>query len=218
LPCIIYADESGDLGWSFNLPYRQGGSSRYLTITAVCVPPEKKHLPKRIVRSLYEQFKWSTSKERKWVDMSRMARTAFANAVRKMCDDNPDIHLHAVVVYKPNVEPHIRNDANKLYNFMIRLSLLDRMCSYDSVTFVPDQRSIKVESGRSLHDYLQIELWFTKKVKTSLSTRPAESKHHASIQFADMLAGIVQSRFEDGDMPDFLAIAPKVGLIRLFFP
>jgi hypothetical protein len=211
-------DESGDLGWNFNAQYRQGGSSRYLTITAVCVPPAKSHLPKRVVRSLYQQFRWPTSTERKWVDTSAAARTAFANAARKMCDENADIYLHAIVVHKPNVEAHIRNDANKLYNFMIRLCLLDRMCSYDSVTLVPDKRSIKVESGRSLHDYLQIELWFTKKVKTTLFTCPVESQNSLGVQFADMLAGVVQSHFEDGMLQDFPLIAPKINVTRLFFP
>jgi len=150
--------------------------------------------------------------------MSSRARTAFAAATRKMCDANNDIHLHAIVVHKPNVEQHIQADSNKLYNFMIRLCLLDRMSSYDSVTLVPDNRSIKVESGRSLHDYLQIELWFTKKVKTVLSTNPVESHNSLGVQFADMLAGMIQSRFEDGAIPDFLTIAPKLSISRLFFP
>lgn len=57
-----------------------------------------------------------------------------------VCDHNADVHLHTIVVYKPNVEPHIRNDSNKLYNYMIRLCLIDRMCSYDSVTLIPDKR------------------------------------------------------------------------------
>jgi len=149
--------------------------------------------------------------------MPRAARTAFANAARKMCEDNADIHLHAIVVNKVNVEPHIRADANKLYNFMIQLCLVDRMSSYDTVTLVPDKRSIKVESGKSLHDYLQIELWFTRKVKTMLSTCPTESHNSLGVQFADMLAGVVQSRFEDGTLPDFLVIAPKINLKRLFF-
>jgi hypothetical protein len=56
---IIYLDESGDLGWNFAAPYLDGGSSRFLTIGALCVPPEKKHLPKRVVRNLYKNFGWN---------------------------------------------------------------------------------------------------------------------------------------------------------------
>ncbi len=100
---------------------------------------------------------------------------------------------------------------------MIKLCLLDRMCSYDEVTLVPDQRSIKVESGNSLHDYLQTELWFSKKVLTRLTTQPLESKNCLAIQFADMLAGLVQTRFEDVYFTDIRIIYPKVKLNCLFF-
>jgi len=34
----VYVDESGDLGWEFAQPFRQGGSSRYLTIASLLVP------------------------------------------------------------------------------------------------------------------------------------------------------------------------------------
>jgi hypothetical protein len=30
---LIYLDESGDLGWSFDAPFRRDGSSRNLTTT-----------------------------------------------------------------------------------------------------------------------------------------------------------------------------------------
>ncbi len=95
---IIYLDESGDLGWTFDAPYRSGGSSRYLTVGAACVPPEKKHFPKRVVKNLYKQFGWPIGTEIKWVDMPSAARKEFAIAARSMCDKYADIHLHGVVV------------------------------------------------------------------------------------------------------------------------
>ena len=69
---FIYVDESGDLGWNFSAPYRRGGSSRYLTVAAFCVPSSKKHIPKRAVRNLYEKFHWPTSVEKKWQQMVRL--------------------------------------------------------------------------------------------------------------------------------------------------
>ncbi len=194
---IIFADESGDLGWTLDQPYRNGGSSRHLTVAAICVPPQKKHLPKRVVRDLYKAYGWPTCTERKWVDMSAAARTEFAKAAVEMCTKHPDISLHAIIVNKCNVEDHIRKDPNKLYNFMVKMSLLDCLAKYDAATLVPDARSIKVESGNSLHDYLQVELWFTKRVKTVLKTLPLESKNCLGIQFADMLSGVIQSCIED---------------------
>lgn len=42
---IIYLDESGDLGFNFSAPFRTGGSSRFLTIGALSVDPEKSTCP-----------------------------------------------------------------------------------------------------------------------------------------------------------------------------
>ncbi len=173
---IVYVDESGDLGWDFSAPYRSGGSSRYLTIAALCVPSDKKHIPKRAIKDLYQKFKWSTSVEKKWNQMTPAERGAFASVVEAMCNKHPEIHLHAITVKKERVEAHIRNDCNKLYNYMIRLCILDCMATQDQVVFIPDPRSIKVQSGNSLHDYLQTELWFTLKVKTKLSTTSARQQ------------------------------------------
>jgi hypothetical protein len=94
------------LGWTLNLPYRRGGSSRHLTIASVCVPSHKSHIPKRIVRKLYQQYSWPTATERKWVDMPSEARTDFARAAVTMCNNNPDISIHAITVKKENVQGH----------------------------------------------------------------------------------------------------------------
>jgi len=56
----IYTDESGDLGWQFEPPYGQRGSSRYLTIFAACVPDEKCHHLERLVRNMYKASRWES--------------------------------------------------------------------------------------------------------------------------------------------------------------
>lgn len=214
---IVYLDESGDLGWNFSAPYRNGGSSRYLTIAALCVPSSKKHIPKRAVKDLYKKFKWPTTIEKKWQQMIPAERLAFAEIVETMCNKHPDIHLHGITVKKENVEAHIRSDFNKLYNYMIRLCILECMAKQDHVLFIPDPRSIKVQSGNSLHDYLQTELWFTIKVKTRLNTTPLDSKNCLGIQFADMLAGLIQHRFEDRYFDYIRVCIRHLKLKRLFF-
>ncbi len=214
---IIYLDESGDLGWNFSAPYRSGGSSRYLTVAALCVPSDKKHIPKRAIKDLYEKFKWPTRVEKKWQQMAPVERLAFADIAEAMCVKHPDIHLHAITVKKERVEVHIRDDYNKLYNYMIRLCVLDCMAKQDQVTFIPDPRSIKVQSGNSLHDYLQTELWFTLKVKTKLTTTPIDSKNCRGIQFADMLAGLIQHRFEDRYFNYIRVCIRRLKLKKLFF-
>jgi Protein of unknown function (DUF3800) len=214
---VIYLDESGDLGWKFDRPYRRGGSSRYLTISAVVVSPENKSSVERVVRSLYTKYKWPTSKEMKWSNMQPLLRSGFSNAAKTMCLKQTDVELHALVVKKENVHAHIRLDANKLYNYMIKLLLIDLMAQYDVVTLIPDPRSVKVQSGNSLHDYLQTELWFTKKAITKLITAPQDSSTCLGLQFSDMIAGIIQGRHEDNENTVHQIISPHVKTKTLYF-
>ena len=107
-------------------------------------------------------------------------------------------------------------DANKLYNYMVKLLLLDRMAQHDYVNFVPDPRSIKVESGNSLHDYLQTELWLEKNAKTKLETTPRDSRHCLNLQFVDMVAGVIQSHIEFGNNNHWQHLQGHVQLKTLF--
>ena len=215
---IVYLDESGDLGWKFDKPYRRGGSSRHLTIACLLVSPEKKHLPSRLITKLYKKFNWPTSVEKKWSAMELHERVFFAEKAHELCCNHPaDIRYVSITVKKENVAAHIRADGNKLYNYMINLALINEMSLFDSVLFVPDPRSIKVESGNSLHDYLQTQLWFEKRVNTILDTKPCDSASDRNVQFSDMLSGIVQGHFEDEKSDPWLKIGPSISAKRLYF-
>jgi hypothetical protein len=205
---MIYLDESGDLGWNFTAPFRRGGSSRYLTIASLCLPHEKKHLPKRVIKDLYQKFGWDVAEEKKWSAMNGTERMKFATEARSLCVKHQDIQIHAITVNKQNVQQHIRDDGNKLYNYMIRLSLLGVMRRHDEVRIVPDPRSIKVESGNSLPDYLQTLLWMHLQCNTVLKMTPIESHKSRSVQFADMLSGAIQTKFEDGNPSYHGVLAP----------
>ncbi|MDT8283813.1 MAG: DUF3800 domain-containing protein [Gammaproteobacteria bacterium] len=211
-------DESGDLGWKFNAPYRNGGSSRYLTIASLVTSPNKKHLPKRLIKKLYTKFKWPTNIEKKWADMSLPERVWFSRKANELqTKHSDDIQYLSITVKKENVQDHIKNDANKLYNYMIGLSLLNEMSKHGNVTFIPDPRSIKVESGNSLHDYLQTQLWFDLNVKTILETTPIDSATSRNVQFSDMLSGVIQGHFEDGNSQPWAELRTRISYKTLFF-
>lgn len=214
---VIYLDESGDLGWSFAAPYLQGGSSRYLTISALVAPDSKHHLPGRVIRDIYTARNWSTGKEKKWSDMSAAARKDFVGRAVKLRAQHPDISFHSIVVDKHRVKVALRADANLLYNYMIKLCLIGEMRKHDNVTLVPDPRTIKIESGNSMHDYLQTNLWYTENVETKLVTTPQDSKKTLGLQFTDMLAGATQHHFERGQSECWQILAPHVALTKLFF-
>jgi len=213
----FYVDESGDLGWKFDAPYRQGGSSRYLTIATLVCSPEKDHLPKRLITNLYKKFNWNAKKEKKWADMSKTSREEFAKETHKLVLANDDIKLFSITVCKERVLEHIRKDCNKLYNFMIKLSLIDEMCKYSRVNLIPDPRSVKVESRNSLHDYLDICLTFDKRVVTDLYTKPCDSACNRNVQFADMLTGLVQSHYEDSNSDYWHILKHQIDAKHLFF-
>lgn len=215
---LIYLDESGDLGWRFDKPYRQGGSSRHLTIAALIIDPALKEHPKRLIRKLYKQFKWSTQKEKKWSDLNIEQRNAFAEKAAELTQRFPgQIAYRSITVKKEKVLEHIRSDPNKLYNYMIKCSLTDEMARHESVNLIPDPRTIKVESGNSLHDYLQTTLWFDKRAKTTLTTSPMDSAKALNVQFTDMLAGVVQGHFEDGNSSAWKILSSHLEAQTLFF-
>jgi len=215
-PLQIYVDESGDLGWSFEQPYGQGGSSRYLTIAALLVPDELDHLPRRKVKDLYRYGKWDTKREKKWVEMSVDARLTFAKSAVLLHEKNPKIAYKTIAVKKQNVNANFRRDSNKLYNYMIRLLLLDDMVKHPFVTLIPDPRSIKVQNGNSLHHYLEMML-YEAEAQTQLQTVVRDSKDCLCLQFTDMLAGVVGSHYEFEKHEPYATLARHVHVKNLFF-
>ncbi len=171
----VYIDESGDLGFNFKLPYRKGGSSRYLTIAFLLIPKNLSSLPKRIVRDLYRRKRIPTTKEIKGAQLDEADRSFLAKRISKLLKKSSRIRIFAITVNKREVKEHIRHDPNKLYNYMISLILPDRIRRYQRVSLIHDKRSIKVKSGNSLVDYLQIKIWFELNSKTQIDYQPLES-------------------------------------------
>lgn len=213
----VFLDESGDLGWNFTAPYRKGGSSRHLTIAAVLIPNDKIYYIARLLKKLSQKFNWETNKEKKWCLMKHDEKDFFAMECENLKQKLPEINYMAITVYKPRVMSHIRTDPNKLYNYMIGHMLLDKISEFSVVNFVPDPRSVKIESGNSLPDYLQTQLWFEKKVTTELINNPRDSYSCPGIQFCDMLAGVVQTHYEDNQTPRFDRLKKYLDCKRLYF-
>lgn len=99
----VYFDESGDLGFSFDKPYRDGGSSRYLTIAFLLVSSDLSHLPKRIIRKIYKKKRVPTSTELKGSDFDIKDLIFFAEKTVDLLKANPDIKIFAITVNKKRV-------------------------------------------------------------------------------------------------------------------
>jgi hypothetical protein len=96
----VYLDESGDLGWAFDRPYRSGGSRRFLTVVALIVPKPLAYLPKRIIKNIYQKRKSPTSVEIKGKDLSREEKIWFGQEAVRMLKARPTIHIGAITVKK----------------------------------------------------------------------------------------------------------------------
>lgn len=211
----IYLDESGDLCWKFDEPFGRGGSSRYFSLAAAVIPDGRDATLARVVRGLYKKRGRDAGNELKSVAMKSAERVHFANALADIKARNADIQFVAITVRKEHVGRAFRQHPNRLYNYMTKCLLLELMGLHDSVSFIPDARSIKVESKYALHDYLATEL--ASVGETALQTTPFESRDCLPLQFVDVLAGIVWSHYEFGNSDAYHAGMRHIGQRRLFF-
>lgn len=213
----IYLDESGDLGWVLDMPYRNGGSSRFLTIAFILCPQEKRHLLKRIVKKIYDKTGHDPKKELKGSSLSQSIKKQIAVRLSNLISQHPDILIGAITVQKANVLEHIKKDPNKLYNYMIRLAVLDHIGAFPIVNLIRDNRSIKVKSGNSLIDYLQMTLWFEMHSKTKVVDIPSDSKKVGNLILTDWINNIVWGHYEDDNSEAYDILQPVIHEKHLFF-
>lgn len=212
---LVYVDESGDLGWRFSHPYRAGGSSRFLCVAIMFVPKIHRKLPKGIISAMHKKYGWKD--EKKASDASPQQKMELAQSVVGLLAAHNDIKIDCIVVRKEKVQAHIRADSNKLYNYMCKLVVCDYVTLEPEIQFIPDKRSIKVESGNSLSDYLQTVLWFECNVKTKIVNKPQESFLNYNLQFIDWVAHCVWSSFEDNETAISSKLLPSIKVRRLYF-
>lgn len=213
----VYLDESGDLGWVLDKPYRHGGSSRYLTIAFVVCPSEKKHLLRRIVVDVYKRVKFNPQKELKGSTLSIGDKCFFAEKVRKLVSMNPDIVIGSITVNKSKVQQHIREDANKLYNYMICLAVLPVIKNQPVVNLIRDNKTIKVKSGNCLIDYLQTTLWFELSSRTKIVDIPSDSKRVRNLIFIDWINNLIWGKYEDNNTQAYDILRNVISSKKLFF-
>ena len=134
-----------------------------------------------------------------------------------MLKRHPNIKVDVIVANKENVQTHIRSDANKLYNYMSSLVIPDYVGKETEIEFIPDKRSIKVSSGNSLVDYLQVKLWFELGFETAIKYNPSESHSSYNLQFIDWIAHCIWLKFENAEPGPFNMLKPFTNIRHLFF-
>lgn len=216
-PMYLYYDESGDLGFSFNAPYRKGGSSRFLTIGFLLVPQGGAVPIKRLMRKLYRRKNRLPSIEIKGSSLTGADKVWFAERLVRLTQTVKDIQLFSITINKRNVQQHIREDPNKLYNYATYLAVKDKIAKYEQVVLFPDPRAIKVKSGNSDLDYLKIALWFQVGSSVRLSKQLIPSSGSKALQCVDIVTNIIWNNFEDGRSEPYKILKSVVDIDTLFF-
>lgn len=218
----FFLDESGDLGWTLDKPFGKGGSSQHLTIATISSEHESTKFVGRFMKETKKRFGFSAKQEMKWKDLSHEQRLVFSEQAAHLIRKHDTLQCYALVVAKRGVNPRLRNDKNLLYNYLIKMSLLDEIVKYPNVTLIPDPQGIAPNTGAPLHIYIQ-HMAYEHAVRTgspvtNVGFKQLDSSSCFGIQFADMLAGIVQQKYE-GISDEYLS--HFTGLIEVksfFFP
>ncbi len=196
---LIYLDESGDLGFNFSKPFKKGGSSRFLTLSAILLPENKLKYLERVVRNIYKQRKRHTSNELKSFMLSSKEMEHFVHQLMKLAQ-NKDIHFYSITVNKQRTKNTLRKDPNTLYNYAVKKMLLEPISCYEYVDFMPDTRSEKTHTRWNMNEYLQqvlIELDIEKgTINKKCNITPMDSKNQLALQFVDYYASLVWTSHE----------------------
>ena len=184
-------------------------------MTSLFLPKKYENQPEDIIKLMYKKFGWK--KEKKASTATFNQKMDFCKNVTELLNNNKEIKIDVITVNKQNVQEHIRQDPNKLYNYMASLVIPEYVTAYDEVYFVPDERSIKVRSGNSLADHLQIKLWFECDCKTRLINKPSASHLNYNLQFVDWISNCVWINFEDKKPQLFAILSPFIKHRPLFF-
>ena len=220
---FIYLDESGDLGWNMDDPYQKLGSSRMLTLAAICMPEEKSKYIQRIVRALYTKRKRPLKNELKSVDLNLADKELFLQMTLKLLTEHKDIQLRSITVHKEYVNSKMKNDPIVLYNYMIKCLLLKSICNSKYVDFMPDRRSEKVNTKWNMGEYLNQMILEQSVdhdiVNQSCNVIPMDSSKCLELQFIDFYAGLIWSAYEFKDTKARIFMSKaRVTNHKLFFP
>jgi len=196
----VYLDESGDLGFG------QGGT-KYFTIAFVVMknPLHFKRCVKRVKVKYHiprdVELKGFTTKERIKKDLlSRFAKL--------------DLEVHAITVRKKNVEPKLRRDTNILYNYVVGLSLIERILQEPAnarVLINVDRRIISITSGFKFNEYLRSKIWYEgRRPDINLNIKHLDSHENYAIQGIDIICNSIFRKYNSNNYRLFNIIQDKV--------
>jgi len=204
----VYLDESGDLGFG-------QGSTKYFTIAFVVMEnpvPFRRYVKKvKIKHHIPRNVELKGNTARALIKEDLLGRFV-----------NLDIEVHAITATKRNVEPKLRKDTNILYNYMVGLSLVERILDEPKdakVVINVDRRTVAITSGFNFNDYLKYKILYEgKRLDINLEINHLDSHEAYAIQGIDVICNSIFKKYNSNNYKLFNIIQDKVKSDkRLFF-
>ena len=203
----VYLDESGDLGFG------QGGS-RYFTIAFVIMKDPTNFI--RRVKEIKIKYKIPRDVELKGFTTEEIIKEDLLNRFTKL-----EIEVHAITVRKKNVEVKLRKDTNILYNYVVGLSLVERILqepANSQVIVNVDRRIISITSGFKFNEYLRYKIWYEKERRDiDLNIHHLDSHQAYAIQGIDVICNSIFRKYNSNNYKLFNIIRDKVKSDRRLF-
>lgn len=124
------------------------------------------------------------------------------------------MEVHAITVKKENVEPKLRKDTNILYNYMVGLSLVERILQEPvgaKVVINVDRRIISITSGFNFNEYLRYKIWYERERRDiDLDIHHLDSHKAYAIQGIDVICNSIFRKYSSNNYGLFNIIRGKV--------
>lgn len=217
----IYIDESGDLGWKLDKPNRNGGSSKFITITGILIAKDEEKYISRFITDIYKKYNLTPNIEKKGANFIPEHSFFITSQLNnKIISKSQSFKIISITVNKLKVFESLKKDKNIFYNYVLGLLLKPEIIQLRSVEIVLDKRTIKVSHGESFPDYIKTEIW-GQGVDINISCEFLESTSNKMIWFADWYANFIWRKHEDNETSsyDILTNFPKNRFVekKLFF-
>lgn len=204
----IFLDESGDLGFS-------KGGSNYFTIAFLAT--EKPIKVKRVVKKIKQKHKIPRSVELKANTTKKRIRKELLYKLSKL-----QIEIQSITVKKKNVDLKLRQDTNILYNYMVGLSLAERVVQGEppntKVIITVDKRTISVAYGFKFNDYLKYKIWYERgRNDIDLEFYHLESQNVYNLQAIDNIVNAIFRKYDRNDSELFAIIKNKITYDKTLF-
>lgn len=186
----VYVDESGNLG---------RGQGRYFTIACVVMSASNEKSVHRKMKRLCKKVK-ENHPNKVWikgeVKASRIRPEERVELIKRL--PRKKISVFYITVDKNRLKDSMFRDKAISYNYWLRLVIDDILNIYPdcrNLSINIDKRDIKVFSGNSFKDYLNIHLIYERNSDINLSTCYPESHCNYGIQIADFISNGINYRY-----------------------